>query len=109
MYDRQIGLTHLETYKMLELDKQYIYNEQGEAGSFRCAEGNAVQIPLDQFKQIEQLLSTVSEPQPQDETEQEAELEYVNGVLVIKSYGGKIPASIVDDMREERIRELGGW
>jgi hypothetical protein len=38
-----------------------------------------------------------------------AEIEYVNGFPVIKSYGGTIPASIVDDMREERIREVGGW
>jgi hypothetical protein len=34
---------------MLEIDKQYVHNEQGEA--------IAVQIPLDQFEQIEQLLS----------------------------------------------------
>lgn len=88
---------------MLDIDKQYIFNEQGEA--------IAVQIPIDQFQQIEQLLSSVSETRPQEETqsEQEAELDYVNGVLVIKSQGSRIPASIVDDMREERIRELGGW
>lgn len=89
---------------MLDIDKQYVFNEQGEA--------IAVQIPLDQFQRIEQLLSNVSEARSPEETESEqpeAELEYVNGVPVIKSYGGKIPASIVDDMREERIRELGGW
>lgn len=87
---------------MLDIDKQYVYNEQGEA--------IAVQIPLDQFQQIERLLTTVSEPQKEPESNQpEAELEYVNGVLVIKSQGGMIPASIVDDMREERMRKLGGW
>ncbi|MBD1857877.1 MULTISPECIES: hypothetical protein [Leptolyngbya] len=87
---------------MLDVDKQYVYNEQGEA--------IAVQIPLEQFRQIEQLLSNVPQPISPDESDQpEAELEYVNGILVIKSQGTKIPASIVDDMREERIRELGGW
>ncbi|WNZ46395.1 hypothetical protein Q2T42_00905 [Leptolyngbya boryana CZ1] len=87
---------------MLDVDKQYVYNEQGEA--------IAVQIPLEQFRQIEQLLSNVPQPISQNESDQpEAELEYVNGILVIKSQGTKIPASIVDDMREERIRELGGW
>ncbi|MCU0550842.1 MAG: hypothetical protein MUC48_15955 [Leptolyngbya sp. Prado105] len=87
---------------MLDIDKQYVYNEQGEA--------IAVQIPLDQFQQIEQLLSDVPQLTSQAESDQpEAELEYVNGILVIKSQGTKIPASIVDDMREERIRELGGW
>ncbi|BAU09949.1 hypothetical protein LEP3755_04260 [Leptolyngbya sp. NIES-3755] len=89
---------------MLDIDKQYVFNEQGEA--------IAVQIPLDQFQRIEHLLSNVPDAQPQDESESdqpEAELEYVNGVPVIKSYGGNLPASIVDDMREERIRELGGW
>jgi alpha-acetolactate decarboxylase len=91
---------------MLDIDKQYVFNEQGEA--------NAVQIPLDQFQQIERLLSVASErdPRSQEESEAdqpEAELEYVNGVPVIRSYGGKISASIVDEMREERIREVGGW
>ncbi|MBD1844797.1 hypothetical protein H6F89_15625 [Cyanobacteria bacterium FACHB-63] len=97
---------------MLDINKKYIFNEQGET--------IAVQIPIDQFEQIEQLLGTASETQPpeaaqetsQDEFESdqpEAELEYVNGLPVIKSYGVKIPAPIVDDMREERIRELGGW
>ncbi|BAS58965.1 hypothetical protein NIES2135_15170 [Leptolyngbya boryana NIES-2135] len=87
---------------MLDVDKQYVYNEQGEA--------IAVQIPLEQFRQIEQLLSNVPQPISPDESDQpEAELEYVNGILVIKSQGTKIPAFIVDDMREERIRELGGW
>jgi hypothetical protein len=88
---------------MLDIDKQYVYNEQGEA--------IAVQIPLDQFQQIEHLLNT-SEPQSQEELDSEqpeAELSYVNGILVIKSQGTQIPASIVDDMREERIREIGGW
>jgi hypothetical protein len=101
---------------MLDIDKQYVFNEQGEADSSPCAEGNAVQIPIDQFQQIEQLLSKVSEIRShepsQEETksnQSEAELEYVNGILVIKSKDTKISASIVDDMREERIRELGGW
>jgi alpha-acetolactate decarboxylase len=91
---------------MLDIDKQYVFNEQGEA--------IAVQIPLEQFQQIERLLSVASEPDPRSQEESEAdqpeaELEYVNGVPVIRSYGGKIPASIVDEMREERIREAGGW
>lgn len=88
---------------MLDIDKQYVYNEQGEA--------IAVQISLEQFQQIEQLLNP-SEPQTQEELDSEqseAELGYVNGILVIKSQGTRIPASIVDDMREERIREIGGW
>ena len=38
---------------MLDIDKQYVFDEQGKA--------IAVQIPLDQFQQIEQLLSAVSE------------------------------------------------
>ncbi|MBE9011224.1 hypothetical protein IQ250_13500, partial [Pseudanabaenaceae cyanobacterium LEGE 13415] len=60
---------------------------------------------------IERLLSQQSERTVEEpESEQpEAEIEYVNGFPVIKSYGGTIPASIVDDMREERIREVGGW
>jgi hypothetical protein len=91
---------------MLDIDKQYVFNEQGEA--------IAVQIPLAQFQQIERLLNEASPPdhrlQEEAESDQpEAELEYVNGVPVIRSYGSRIPASIVDDMREERIRELGGW
>ncbi|GAP95295.1 hypothetical protein [Leptolyngbya sp. NIES-2104] len=91
---------------MLDIDKQYVFNEQGEA--------IAVQIPLDQFEQIEQLLSNTSQQNnlSSEETESEqpeAEIEYVNGFPVIKSQGSKIPASIVDDMREARIRELGGW
>lgn len=91
---------------MLDIDKQYIFNEQGEA--------IAVQIPLDQFQQIEHLLREASQQNDllKEETESDqlqAELEYENGVLVVKSQGVKIPASIVDDMREERMREVGGW
>lgn len=99
---------------MLDIDKQYVFNEQGEA--------IAVQIPLEQFQEIEQLLrdaawkhdvsSTDSHdrlPEESDTAQSEPELIDVNGILVIKSQGGKIPASIVDDMREERIREVGGW
>lgn len=91
---------------MLDIDKQYIFNEQGEA--------IAVQIPLDQFQQIERLLNEASQQNDllKEETESDqlqAELEYENGVLVVKSQGVKIPASIVDDMREERMREVGGW
>jgi hypothetical protein len=39
----------------------------------------------------------------------EAELEYVNGVLVVKSQGVKLSGDLVAEMREERMREIGGW
>jgi hypothetical protein len=39
----------------------------------------------------------------------EAELEYVDGILVVKSQGQKLSGDLVGSMREERIRQIGGW
>ncbi len=50
-YDQREDL--LGDFRMLDIDKQYIFNEQGEA--------IAVQIPLNQFQQIESLLNRSSQ------------------------------------------------
>jgi hypothetical protein len=39
----------------------------------------------------------------------EAELEYVDGILVVKSQGQKLSGDLVAAMREERMRQIGGW
>jgi hypothetical protein len=43
------------------------------------------------------------------EPEVEVQLEYVNGVLVVKSQGLMLSGDLVADMREERMRQVGGW
>jgi hypothetical protein len=98
---------------MLEVHKHYILSDQGEP---------MVQIPIAQFEAIEKLLTgsgqVVVMMMPENslldgelgaEESLECELEYEDGVLVVKSQGVKIPAAIVDDLREDRIREVGGW
>jgi hypothetical protein len=98
---------------MLEIHKHYVLSDQGE---------RMVQIPIAQFEAIEKLLEdsghavVIMPPENglldgESGSEQlpECELEYEDGVLVIKSQGVKISASIVDDLREDRIREVGGW
>jgi hypothetical protein len=36
-------------------------------------------------------------------------LEYVDGVLVIKSQGRVISGDLVNEMREDRMQDVGGW
>ncbi len=43
-----------------------------------------------------------------DESDEDP-LEYVDGVLVIKSQGKILDGDLVNDMREERMRDVGGW
>lgn len=77
---------------MLDIDKHYIFNEQGKA--------IAVQISIEQFQEIERLLERENdalEDRSSDDIDYpEPELIDVNGILVIKSQGGKIPAPIAD-------------
>jgi hypothetical protein len=43
-----------------------------------------------------------------DESDEDP-LEYVDGVLVIKSQGIVLSGDLVNDMREERMQDVGGW
>ncbi|MGV0028366.1 hypothetical protein [Phormidesmis priestleyi] len=98
---------------MLEVHKRYILDENQQP--------IAVQISIDQFEQIEEILESsgqvilTTESQsssfnrPFEETLGDCELEDLDGILVVKAQGAKIPLTIVDDLREERIREMGGW
>ncbi len=43
-----------------------------------------------------------------DESDEDP-LEYVDGVLVIKSQGRVLSGDLVNEMREDRMRDLGGW
>lgn len=43
-----------------------------------------------------------------DESDEDP-LEYVDGVLVIKSQGKVLSGDLVNEMREDRMRDLGGW
>ena len=36
-------------------------------------------------------------------------LEYVDGVLVVKSQGLKLSDDLIAEMRGDRMREIGGW
>jgi hypothetical protein len=36
-------------------------------------------------------------------------LEYVDGVLVIKSQGRVLSGDLVNQMREDRMQDVGGW
>jgi hypothetical protein len=36
-------------------------------------------------------------------------LEYVDGVLVIKSQGQVLSVDLVNEMREDRMQDVGGW
>jgi hypothetical protein len=53
----------------------------------------------------------VDDDSPQERLSQrpEAELEYVDGILVVKSQGMKLSGDLVGEMREERMRQIGGW
>jgi hypothetical protein len=41
--------------------------------------------------------------------EEEDPLEYVDGVLVIKSQGRVLSGDLVNEMREDRMQDVGGW
>lgn len=43
-----------------------------------------------------------------DESDEDP-LEYVDGVLVIKSQGKVLSGDLVNEMREDRMRDVGGW
>ena len=70
----------------------------------------------DQFWLVERLMQkmrsrTISEFPVQDTIEKTSEdlLEYVDGILVVKSQGIKLSNDLVTEMREDRMREIGGW
>jgi hypothetical protein len=76
--------------------------------------------PQDLLMLITQLSGEVKRPTkidavPDDSPEErlrqrpEAELEYVDGVLVVKSQGQKLSGDLVAAMREDRMRQIGGW
>ena len=70
----------------------------------------------DQFWLMERLMQkmrsrTISEFSVQNAIENSSEdlLEYVDGILVVKSQGMKLSNDLVTEMREDRMREIGGW
>ena len=70
----------------------------------------------DQFWLVERLMQkmrsrTIPEFPVQDAIENLSEdpLEYVDGILVVKSQGIKLSNDLVTEMREDRMREIGGW
>ena len=70
----------------------------------------------DQFWLMERLMQkmrsrTISEFSVQNAIENSSEdlLEYVDGILVVKSQGIKLSNDLVTEMREDRMREIGGW
>jgi hypothetical protein len=40
---------------------------------------------------------------------EEDPLEYVDGVLVVKSQGQVLSGDLVNEMREDRMQDVGGW
>jgi hypothetical protein len=100
---------------MLEVHKHYVTDEQGKA--------IAVQIPIEQFEAIERILESsgqkISGIQSKNDSSKadqkgdqaESELEWVDGVLTVKSAGIKDLdiVEFINQQREERIREVGGW
>lgn len=96
---------------MLEIHKQYVVDENGNA--------IAVQIPIEQFEQIEAILNQSEEDtdrdgstdQAADSNQAEDPFEYKNGVLVLKrgSIDPKIVETALERDREERIRKLMSW
>jgi hypothetical protein len=101
---------------MLEIHKQYVFDENGNA--------IAVQISIDKFEQIEKILAESeqaiflsesregsSNGDSSEEVQEECELVEVNGILVVKAQG-TLDIDIVEfikEQREERSRKLGGW
>jgi hypothetical protein len=66
--------------------------------------------PQEQLELASQLFSEISPPQQEQlQEEPEAELEYVGNVLVVKSQGKKLSGDLVAEMREDRMRQVGGW
>lgn len=70
----------------------------------------------DQFWLVERLMkkmrsSVVREFPIQDAIEESSEdpLEYLDGVLVVKSQGMMLSDDLVSEMRDDRMREIGGW
>ena len=70
----------------------------------------------DQLWLVERLMQkmrsrTIPEFPVQDTIEKSSEdlLEYVDGILVVKSHGIKLSNDLVTEMREDRMREIGGW
>lgn len=70
----------------------------------------------DQFWLVERLMQkmrsrTISEFSVQDTIENSSEnpLEYVDGILAVKSQGIKLSNDLVTEMREDRMGEIGGW
>ena len=70
----------------------------------------------DQFWLVERLMQkmrsrTISEFSVQNAIENSSEdlLEYVDGILVVKSQGMKLSNDLVTEMRENSIREIGRW
>ena len=76
----------------------------------------------DQFWLVEQLMQkmrsrTISEFSVQNaigsssasSLEYDNPLEYVDGILVIKSQGIKLSGDLITEMREDRMRGIGGW
>ncbi len=101
---------------MLEVHKRYILDENQQP--------IAVQISIDQFEQIEKILTEseqaiflseslegLSNGDSSEEVQEECELVDVNGILVVKAQG-TLDIDIVEfikEQREERSRKLGGW
>lgn len=70
----------------------------------------------DQFWLVERLMkkmrsSVVREFPIQDAIEESSEdpLEYLDGVLVVKSQGMRLSDDLVSEMRDDRLREISGW
>ncbi len=99
---------------MLEIHKQYVVDENGTA--------IAVQIPIEQFEQIESVLENfgylnqedVNDDSESDYASDEELFEYVNGVLIVKATLGEgvKPEDIefaVQQDREAQDRKLRFW
>jgi hypothetical protein len=96
---------------MLEVHKHFVLSDRGE---------RMVQIPIAQFAAIEKFLEDsgqvvvimpmengLLEHDSGSEELPECELEYEDGVLVVKSQSVKISAAIGDDRREDGIHKVG--
>jgi hypothetical protein len=103
----------LRAVEMLEVHKRYILDENQQP--------IAVQISIDKFEQIEKILAESGEAiflsgsleglSNGDSSEEECELVYVNGILVVKAQG-TLDIDVVEfikEQREERSKKLGGW
>lgn len=62
--------------------------------------------PQEQIELANRLFRQINGTNSDQDNRPEAELEYVNGVLVVKSQGNKLSGDLVAEMRDERMAQI---